>query len=372
MKSKHGIWLLCLIVGALFLPSAVVSAGVASEPYVSYDQWYDAAGAPDIREVTLTDSWGVVDLTVVATNMQVAEQGPVATTVVDTMIDVDRSAATGDELGSDYALEVGYDADGLYAGFWQYADDGWVEMTPSESMAFTSAGNAYTFTFATADLGGTTGFDYYVATGAWTADDELVGSDLAPDEGALSYWPVTTGSWNGGGAIASLPDGTLYLGGDDSLWHKVDAATLNALGYADTPITQYGALPGQLGAPIEPIAVATPAPTPTPVTQVVAAVVKPVIAKPTTTPAKPVAGKTFTVKFNVTRSDTGAKLLLGKMICDPSVKGKVIKHFEQFKDGVATMRFTIPTSAKGKVLKVHLTIEAGTEFATRNLGFRVL
>jgi hypothetical protein len=60
------------------------------------------------------------------------------------------------------------------------------------------------------------------------------------------------------------------------------------------------------------------------------------------------------------------------MICDPAVKGKVIKHFEQFKDGVATMRFTIPKSAKGKVMMVHLTIKAGNQFATRNLGFRVL
>ena len=59
------------------------------------------------------------------------------------------------------------------------------------------------------------------------------------------------------------------------------------------------------------------------------------------------------------------------MICDPSVKGKVIKHAESFKNGIATTRFTIPASAKGKVLKVHLTIKAGGRSATRNLGFRI-
>src|SRR5262249_42961989 len=147
---------------------------------------------------------------------------------------------------------------------------------------------AYTFTFAAADLGGFTGFNYYVESTAWTVDDVQVASDRAPDDGTWPYFPLTTPTWEGGGAVAALPDGTLYLGGNDSLWHQVDAATLAALGLGNAPVTTYGSLPGHVGEPIAPTAVVTPTPVPvpTPTTAVVPSVVKPVIAKPTTAPVK--------------------------------------------------------------------------------------
>lgn len=50
----------------------------------------------------------------------------------------------------------------------------------------------------------------------------------------------------------------------------------------------------------------------------------PVIGKPVSTPAQAVAGKRFAVVFEVKRSDTGAMLTKGKIICDPSVAGKVL------------------------------------------------
>jgi hypothetical protein len=46
---------------------------------------------------------------------------------------------------------------------------------------------------------------------------------------------------------------------------------------------------------------------------------------------KAIAGKRFTVAFRVTRSDNGAALTVGRMICDPSIQGKVLAHAEQFK-----------------------------------------
>jgi hypothetical protein len=50
------------------------------------------------------------------------------------------------------------------------------------------------------------------------------------------------------------------------------------------------------------------------------------IGAPVATPAYPQAGKRFTVVFPVTRIDNGAPLTAAKMVCDPSVSGKVIVH----------------------------------------------
>jgi len=101
------------------------------------------------------------------------------------------------------------------------------------------------------------------------------------------------------------------------------------------------------------------------------ALVKPVIGRATIVPAPVRAGKTTAVSFKVTRSDTGARLTSGRMICDPSIGGKQIRHREQFTRGVATLRFTVPKTAKGKLLKVRLTIKLGTQSTTRISTFRV-
>ena len=99
--------------------------------------------------------------------------------------------------------------------------------------------------------------------------------------------------------------------------------------------------------------------------------VKPVIGKPVAVPAQPVAGKRFAVSFKVTRSDTGAPLVRGTMICDPSVAGRVLPHAESFRAGAARLAFTVPASAAGKSLKVKVTIRAGGQSATRVSSFRV-
>jgi hypothetical protein len=375
MKGKHGIWLLCLIVGAFVFSSLVVSAGAATEPLVNYDEWYDSGGAPDVRSVSLGDTEGIVYLTVAAPGLVSGESD--VETVIDTMIDADRNTETGDVYGYEYIFEVGYDG-ALYAGVWHYTGEGWVEMTPTESMSFTAIGDEYTFAFAPADLDGTTGFDYSVVSAGWQADDGTVGVDFAPEEGVWSYWPLTTSTWEGGGAVAVLPDGTMYLGGDDFAWHQVDAATLAALGYGETPVTAYTTLPGQLGAPIAPIVVTAAVTTPTQ-----APLVKPstttlvpltaVIAKPVAVPSKPVAGKMFTLRYNITRSDTGAKLLdaTTTMTCKPMIGGKVLKHTDQLKNGVATLKVAIPKTATGKILSVFMTVKVGDQSLNRNLGFRV-
>lgn len=100
-------------------------------------------------------------------------------------------------------------------------------------------------------------------------------------------------------------------------------------------------------------------------------VVKPLIAKPVITPRQPVAGAQVVVTFAVTRSDNGRPLTNGKMICDPSVKGTIITHAESFSAGKARLTFTVPRTAKHKLLTVKVAIRLGTAATTRTVTFRV-
>lgn len=110
-----------------------------------------------------------------------------------------------------------------------------------------------------------------------------------------------------------------------------------------------------------------PAPTPKPAP----AVVKPVFGAVSTVPAKPVAGKKLVFTLAVNRSDTGAPLTTGRMICDPSVSGIVVKHAESFTAGTAKLIFTVPKTAKGKLLKVTVKIVNGAQSATKVVSLRV-
>lgn len=103
----------------------------------------------------------------------------------------------------------------------------------------------------------------------------------------------------------------------------------------------------------------------------VSAVGKPVIGRAVTAPAQPLAGKAFSVSFRVTRSGSGAPLTAGKMTFDPSIDGRVIPHTESFRAGTARARFVVPGNAAGKLLKLKLTIRAGSQSATRVATFRV-
>ena len=114
-----------------------------------------------------------------------------------------------------------------------------------------------------------------------------------------------------------------------------------------------------------------PAPTPTPTPAPTPAAVRPVIGAPVTTPLAAVSGKRMSVTFPVTRSDNGQPLTRGRMICDPSVRGKVVQHTESFKAGKARLSFLVPKTATGKVLKVKVTIESGGQAATKITTFRV-
>jgi hypothetical protein len=189
-------------------------------------------------------------------------------------------------------------------------------------------------------------------------------------------WFIT--HWNGSefALVSQTPTMNFVRNGDVLTW------TLNKADLGGTTGFNFGVLSAKLDANSAVVGgdrapddgvwsydLSTAPPPPPPTTT--AAAVKPMIGKPATVPARATAGKKLTVSFRVTRSDNGKPLTTGKMICDPSVQGKVIKHAESFKGGTARLSFTIPKSAKGKLLKVKVTIKVGGQSTTRIASFPV-
>jgi len=91
----------------------------------------------------------------------------------------------------------------------------------------------------------------------------------------------------------------------------------------------------------------------------------PVIGAPVVAPTQPLPGKRLTVRFKVTRSDTRAPLIHGRMNCAPSVNGRTLAHSESFTSGIARLSMQIPVAAQGKDLTVRLTITSARSSATR-------
>lgn len=282
-----------LAVLALALTAAFAGGAAAGTTATTYtDPAGDSKGAPDITSVAVTDvpSLGAAMLSVTATGF--ANADPATYPTILAYLDTDKNPATGFD-GSEYLLAA---ADGPEGGGWdldRWNGSTWDSVPQSRTMAYAESGDTVSWTFGKDDLGGATGFAFFVVGATFDGDFNLTASDVAPDGGV----------W----AFAMTP-----------------AAALEAV----------------VGAPA----------------------VKPAVAT---------AGRPFSLTFPVTRSDNGQPLASGTMICDPSVNGKVIPHVELFAGGKAQLSFVIPKSAKGKLLKVRMTIKVGGVSTTRVVAFRV-
>jgi hypothetical protein len=176
----------------------------------------------------------------------------------------------------------------------------------------------------------------------------------------------------------------------DGEYHQISPAQFTTFGLSVHAINHVGELYEPVGAPATDeqvaamkadyiktltemgVAPAKVEPTPAVTTKTAPAVPeKPAIAKPVTVPTTATAGKVFSVSFPVTSSVTGAKVTSATMIGNPSVKGTIIKHHEQFKNGDATIRLTIPATARGKTLKVNLKMVLGDQSTTRIATFLI-
>jgi hypothetical protein len=76
-----------------------------------------------------------------------------------------------------------------------------------------------------------------------------------------------------------------------------------------------------------------------------------------TSPRKPVAGKLFTVRLGVARSDTGALLSSGEVTCAARVAGAPLTpRTQKFVGKQAVCAWAIPGTARGKVLRGSVTV----------------
>jgi hypothetical protein len=91
-----------------------------------------------------------------------------------------------------------------------------------------------------------------------------------------------------------------------------------------------------------------------------------------TTPARPVAGKRFTVSTAVTRTDTRTVVRSGSVTCTATVGGAKLRARGGFASGRARCVMTVPRTAGGKLLRGSLTVGLERVSVRKAYSFRVL
>lgn len=308
------------VLGAVFVTGAGASPKAPAGSATYTDPAGDAQGGPDVTKVIIDGDSATQTLTftVTAANVPSFVSDEVEKSV-SLWLDTDRDRATGDPWdGTDATLQAWVDSAGRwwFAGRWNGTDFG--SLGESPTLGFTRSGDVFSWTVSTVDLGGATNFRFYALAGIWDLSAKrFTARDDAPDTG----------------------------------WWEYDlSATTQA-----PPATPPAAPPATAESKVSLL-----------------------IGAPSTTPKQATAGKRLTVDFRVafqeerpfTSIDLGTgetktgwtiswtPVQDGKMICDPSVAGKVIAHAESFKNGRARLSFVIPKTAKAKILKVQVKIIA--------------
>jgi hypothetical protein len=360
LKTKHTLPGLLLGLAAFAAALTLAPAALASTSYT--DPAGDSGTAPDITAVTVGSYEGVVTLAVTATGVEHRKW-------LDVYVNADRNAATGSQdegqVGADYMLVVHSTWHGLVPVHFLAYTDHWAQMTGTPTMSFSTADDTYTFTFAAADFGNTTGFDLWAESGGHHANDR------APDSGSWSY-TITPEPWTVPGALAGLTtDGSIYALGTDGLWHYLSSEAFKCGGYDFNAVMWFGALPGSIGGSA-PYACLTSAVAPNVAAPLQAAVIVPAIGTGFSTPTTLEAGKPVVLSFPVTDASSGASLTtVTAMIGNPRLGGTVIRHVEHFGNGYATIAVKLPKTAKGKSLSVALTIRVGDQSTSRTRTFKI-
>jgi hypothetical protein len=162
----------------LLVMLAAASPGVARTNADFADASGDGLGAPDILNVSVTnDANGrITFLVFVFGNI-----APPADASVTLVLDTDRNRATGSD-GFDYAFQFYARSNEHAVGRW---DGTQFAIVDAPTSAVTWSALSATFTINRSDLGGTTGFDFWVrSTRGAPGSDEF---DDAPNDGAWSY-----------------------------------------------------------------------------------------------------------------------------------------------------------------------------------------
>lgn len=209
--------------------------------------------------------------------------------VVAVAIDADRNASTGNEFGLEGAILV-IRGSGL-ADLEAVAVDEDGDELPAVLVSSTYVSGVLEFSFPREAFSIDQGFAFGFIAGRLDADWELVFGDVAP---ADPCWEVNVRC--------------------SQLW-------------------------------VYELVGVTPLPPPAPV-------VKPVLGKPVATPKKPIAGRRFTVRVPVTRSDNDEPLRGAVITCRTSIGDKLVRHRQTFRSGTLTVTLTVPKGTKGKRLSI--------------------
>lgn len=329
LPERHGSALIIgLLAGALTCGAvATAQALPASLGHVAATSFVDPKGdaqdGPDVTAVAVAGApvgW-IVEVTVTVVGWQApADRGLDLENETWVWLDTDREAATGDPAdGTEYALAAWNDSTGSWWTVERWTGTAWEPAKRSPAMSFVRRGDDLSWTVSTSDLGGTGAFALYVETGTWKwAAAEWATEDRAPDAGR---WEC---SLTGTAGVAAGSNGS--------------GVTL-------------------------------------------------VISPPKTTPERALAGRRFTVSFranfetatpvvwvDVLSGDTTSfvtrtwtPVSTGKMVCDPSVAGTVIRHAESFARGRPQLSLVVPRGARSQLLRIVMRISA-TEKSTGTLA----
>jgi hypothetical protein len=95
-------------------------------------------------------------------------------------------------------------------------------------------------------------------------------------------------------------------------------------------------------------------------------------SKPVGTPTRPVAGRRFTVRSTVTRSDTGEAVTAGSVKCNVRVGAARLRADGRFRAGRAQCVMAVPLRARGKTLRGSMTVRAAGASVTKPYSFRIV
>jgi hypothetical protein len=168
--------LVAAVLALLALAAAGPSAGRTTADFS--DTRGDGRGAPDILSVTVTnDAKGQIRFFVIV----FGNIAPPADAQVTLVLDTDRNKTTGSD-GFDYAFQFDAQSNQHGVGKWDGTQFTVVD-APTSAVTWTAL--SATFSINRSDLGGTTGFDFWVrSTGAAPESGQF---DDAPDDGTWSY-----------------------------------------------------------------------------------------------------------------------------------------------------------------------------------------
>lgn len=288
--------LLCVLV---ILAAALVAAGVAGADQSYTDPSGDApAGTADIVGTSIgNDPTGMISIKVTTA----APLGP--TDAVFLYVDADKNAGTGaGSSGRDY-LWIGTPVVGVLTAW-----DGSTFVPQPGKGTVVPSGNVLTFSINRADLGNTSGFDFFAAS--FNLVGEGTPGDEAPDVGAYIYDLVFPQCSNG-----KDDDGDGKIDGQDR-----GCSSTTDDNESDDPVH-----------------------------------VKLGVAK--TTPLHPKAGGRAIVSAAATRVETKQALDSGTVACSGRVAGgAALRGAGTLVSGRAQCAFKIPKTAKGKTVRGKITL----------------